>query len=434
MPTQIELARDGNISDEMERVAVDENLPVEEIRENIAQGRLIIPNNLNRKSKVVGIGRGLRTKVNASIGTSTDIVDPDMEAAKARTAEENGADTLMELSTGGDLDRIRQTILAGVNLPVGSVPLYQAFLYAIKQKGSALKMDPEYLFEVIEKQCEDGISFMAIHCGINRITLERLKRQGYRHGGLVSRGGAYMSAWMIENNRENPLYEHFDRVVEILRKHDVVLSLGNGLRAGAVEDSSDRAQIQELIINCELAQIGQDMGCQMMVEGPGHIPIDEIEANVILQKRMSRGAPFYMLGPLPTDIAAGYDHISAAVGASLSSAFGADFICYVTPPEHLALPAPEDVKVGLAAAKIAAHIGDMIKRKDRDRDRRMSHARRKLDWEEQFRVCLFPQQAASIRDSRSPSNTKTCTMCGDSCALNIVDHYFSPYLSEDKKG
>ncbi|MEW5767554.1 MAG: phosphomethylpyrimidine synthase ThiC [bacterium] len=434
MPTQIELARAGKVSDEMEKVAADENLPVEEIRRNIAQGRLIIPHNLNRQSKVVGIGQGLRTKVNASIGTSTDIVDLDMEIAKAKTAEENGADTLMELSTGGDLDRIRRAILQTVNLPVGSVPLYQAFLDTIKQKGSAIKMDPEYLFEVIERQCEDGISFMAIHCGINWITLERLKRQGYRHGGLVSRGGAYMSAWMIENERENPLYEQFDRVVGILKKYDAVLSLGNGLRAGAVEDSSDRAQIQELIINSELAQIGQDMGCQMMVEGPGHIPIDEIEANVILQKRMSGGAPFYMLGPLPTDIAAGYDHISAAVGASLSSSFGADFICYVTPPEHLALPAPYDVKEGLVAAKIAAHIGDMIKRKDRSQDKTMSHARRNLDWEGQFRRCLFPQQAAFIWESRSPVNTKTCTMCGDSCALNIVNRYFLPYLSEDKKG
>jgi phosphomethylpyrimidine synthase len=242
-----------------------------------------------------------------------------------------------------------------------------------------------------------------------------------------------MVAWMIENDKENPLFEHFDRVAAIMRKYDAVLSLGNGLRAGAIHDSTDRAQIQELIINCELAEEGQKMGCQMMVEGPGHIPIDEIEANVILQKRLSNEAPFYMLGPITTDVAPGYDHISAAIGAALSSAYGADFICYVTPPEHLALPRPEDVREGLMAARIAAHVGDMIKRKDRNRDREMGHARRRVNWREQFNLCISPERAQEIRSSRMPADEETCTMCGKACAYKNIERYMNGYLSADKR-
>jgi phosphomethylpyrimidine synthase len=417
----------------MRAVAKDEGLSPEFIRQGVAAGHIVIPNNARRRSRCVGIGKGLRTKVNASIGTSTDIVKLRMEVEKAKTAEKYGADTLMELSTGGDLARIRRTILKTVTLPVGSVPLYQVFAEAIREKGAAVRMDPERIFDVIEEQCADGISFMAIHCGINRLTLERLRNQGYRHGGLVSRGGSYMSAWMIENNKENPLYEQFDRVVEIMRKYDAVLSLGNGLRAGAIHDSTDRAQIQELIMNSELAEVGQKMGCQMMVEGPGHIPIDEIEANVIVQKRLSNDAPFYMLGPITTDVAPGYDHITAAIGAALSSAYGADFICYVTPPEHLALPTPDDVREGLMAARIAAHVGDMIKRKDRSRDLAMGHARRRLNWREQFNLCMTSERATQIRGSRLPSDKATCTMCGKACAYKNIEKYMNGYLSDDKR-
>ncbi len=424
MATQVEIARSGNISDEMKKVAADENLTAEDVRKGIADGRLVIPNNINRKSRIVGIGKGTRTKVNASIGTSTDIIDIEMEIEKARVAEKTGADTLMELSTGGNLNDIRRKVLDAVSLPVGSVPLYQAFAIAIEKYGSPIKMPAELVFDVIEKQCEDGIAFMAVHCGINLMTIERLKKQGYRYGGLVSRGGAYMTAWMSYNKKDNPLYEQFDRVVEILRKYDVVLSLGNGMRAGAVHDSSDRAQVQELIINTEIAEIARDMGCQTMVEGPGHIPIDEIEANIILQRRLSNDAPYYVLGPIVTDVAPGYDHITSAIGASLASAYGADLICYVTPSEHLALPTPEDVKEGVIAARIAAHVGDMIKYKKRDKDLSISIARRDLDWNKQFEVAITADRAREIRRERSPAKEETCTMCGEFCALRMVSGYF----------
>jgi phosphomethylpyrimidine synthase len=335
----------------------------------------------------------------------------------------------MELSTGGDLDLIRRKVLAAIDLPIGNVPLYQAAIDSIKEYGSVVKMKEDFVFEVIEKQLEDGISFMAIHCGINTLTLERLKKQGYRHGGLVSRGGAFMVAWMIHNEKENPLYAQFDRVVELFKKYDATLSLGNGMRAGAIADSTDRAQIQELIINAELAQQAKDMGAQVIVEGPGHIPIDEIEANVLLEKCLTNEAPFYMLGPITTDIAPGYDHITAAIGAALSSAYGADFICYVTPPEHLGLPYPEDVKEGVITAKIATHIGDMIKLKKREKDLAMAYARRDLKWEKQFELCINPERARAIYNERTPKGSITCTMCGDYCALKIVNQYFEGCMS-----
>jgi phosphomethylpyrimidine synthase len=428
MATQLELAMKGNITDIMKKIANDEGLSDEYVREMIAKGKVVVPNNINRRSNIVGIGKGLRTKINASIGTSSDIIDIDAEIRKARVAEESGADTLMELSVGGDLDKIRREIISATNLPVGNVPLYQAFCEANRMYHDPNKLTEEMLFELIEKQCEDGISFMAIHCGINRYTIERLKRQGYRHGGLVSKGGSFMVGWMLVNDKENPLYERFDKVVEILKRYDVVLSLGNGLRAGAIHDSSDRAQIQELIINCELAEIGQEMGCQMMVEGPGHVPLDEIEANIILQKRMSNEAPYYMLGPITSDVTAGYDHISAAIGAANSARYGADLICYITPAEHLALPNDEDVRIGVKAAKIAAHIGDMNKYKDKERfrgwDKDMSLARRDLDWDRQFSIAMFGDEARRIRKNRTPLEEKTCTMCGSFCALSNANRYF----------
>lgn len=431
--TQIEAARKKIITREMKEVALKEGVSPEYIQEMIAGGKVVIPNNTNRKASLVGIGKGLRTKVNASIGTSSDIVDVKAEADKARAAEEAGADTLMELSVGGDLDSIRKDILSISGLSVGSVPLYQAFAEAIEKYHDPTKLTEELLFDVIERQCADGISFMAVHCGINRLTIERLNKQGYRYGGLVSRGGSYMVGWMLKNDKENPLYEKFDRVVEILKKYDCVLSLGNGLRAGAVHDSLDRAQVQELLINCELAEIGQDMGCQMMCEGPGHLPLDDIEANVKLQKRMSMDAPFYVLGPLTTDVAAGYDHISAAIGAAEAARYGADLICYVTPAEHLALPAKEDVVEGVRAAKVAAHVGDMVKL-DRDgRDMEMSKARRDLDWEEQFRLGLFSPRAREIRVSRLPEEPSTCTMCGSFCALDNVNKHFKESLEKSRK-
>jgi len=431
--TQIEAARKGIITNEMEEAAKGEEASPEYIRQMIAEGKAVIPNNKNRKARLVAIGKGLRTKVNASIGTSSDIVDAASEVEKALAAEKAGADTLMELSVGGDLDSIRKEVLSATSLSVGSVPLYQAFKEAIEKYHDPNKLTEELLFDVLERQCADGISFMAVHCGLNRLTIERLNRQGYRYGGLVSRGGSYMVGWMLRNNRENPLYERFDKVVEILKKYDCVLSLGNGLRAGAVHDSLDRAQVQELLINCELANLGQEMGCQMMCEGPGHLPLDDIEANVKLQKRMSADAPFYVLGPLTTDIAAGYDHISAAIGAAEAARYGADLICYVTPAEHLALPNKEDVVEGVRAARVAAHVGDMVKLGRKDRDMSMAKARRDLNWNEQARLGLFGERASEIRASRAPEDSDTCTMCGSFCALDNVNVHFSESLKAGDK-
>ena len=434
MKTQIELAREGVITPQMATVAADEAVTAEYVREKVAQGRIVIPWNRIRNPKVAGIGEGMRTKVNASIGTSSDIIDYAAEVRKGLAAAESGADTLMELSVGGDLDRVRREVIAAVDLPVGNVPLYQAFCEAARKYGDPNKLDDEMLFDIIERQCADGMSFMAVHCGINLYTLERLRKQGYRYGGLVSKGGVSMAAWMMANGRENPLYEKFDRVVEILKRYDTVLSLGNGLRAGAIHDSSDRAQIQELLINCELAEIGRDMGCQMLVEGPGHVPLDEIEGNIKLQKRMSGGAPYYMLGPITTDVAPGFDHITSAIGAAQSSRYGADLICYITPAEHLALPNEEDVRLGVKAAKIAAYIGDMNKypERGRERDKEMSKARRDLDWQRQFELALYPGDAAAIRGSRTPEDEKTCTMCGDFCASRGAGKLFACDLRGDK--
>ena len=435
MTTIIEQACRGHRTPEMEAVALKEQVEAEYVRTMIAEGKIVIPRNTVRKASPVGIGKGLATKVNASIGTSSDIIDIDAEIRKARAAEECGADTLMELSVGGDLDRIRREILAAVKIPVGNVPLYQAFCEAARKYRDPNKLSEEMLFDLIEKQCADGISFMAIHCGINLYTIERLKKQGYRYGGLVSKGGTTMVAWMLANRRENPLYERFDRVVAILKRYDVVLSLGNGLRAGAIHDSFDRAQVQELILNCELAEIGRKMGCQMRVEGPGHVPLDEIEANIILQKRMSNEAPYYMLGPLATDVTPGYDHISSAIGAASSARYGADLICYITPAEHLALPTEEDVRIGVKTSKIAAYIGDMNKYREagRMRDREMSKARRDSDWEKQFAHALFPEDARAIRSARQPNNLRTCTMCGEFCANEGSSRLFRDDLIPGEK-
>ena len=434
MSTQIEEARKNIITKEMEAVAKSEGLTPEYIREKIAAGQIVIPNNTNRKGKIVGIGKGLKTKVNASIGTSSDICEIEDECKKAKAAEEEGADTLMELSAGGDLNAVRQAVLKATELPVGTVPLYQAFCEASKKYGDPNKLTEEMLFDVIEQQLADGIAFMAIHCGINLYTIERLRKQGYRYGGLVSKGGSTMVGWMIANGKENPLYEKFDRVVDLLKKYDAVLSLGNGLRSGAIHDSSDRAQVQELLINCELTEIGQNMGCQMMVEGPGHIPLDEIEANIILQKRMSNDAPYYMLGPLTTDIGAGYDHITAAIGAASSARYGADLICYITPAEHLALPNEADVREGVRSTRLAAHIGDVSKYPERrGREMAMAKARRERRWDEQFDLALFGDEARKIRDSRTPEKDDTCTMCGSFCALDNGNQHFVEELKNGGK-
>ncbi len=434
MKTQIELAKEGVISPQMQSVADDEKIDADIIRRRVAQGRIVIPNNPFRKGqKAVGIGRGLRTKVNASIGTSSDICDIDQEVRKALAAEEEGADTLMELSAGGDLDTVRRAVLAATSRPVGNVPLYQAFKETIRKTRNPAKMDPEYLFDLIEKQLADGLSFMAIHCGINQYTIRRLRKQGFRYGGLASKGGTFMVAWMDMNKKENPLYEQFDRVCNLMKQYDAVLSLGNGIRAGAIHDSHDRAQMAEMIINCELAEIGREMGCQTMVEGPGHVPLDEIAGNIMLEKRMSGGAPYYMLGPIPTDLGAGYDHVTAAIGAAASARHGADLICYITPAEHLALPTEADVREGVRVTRLAVHIGDLSKYPQRrDCDRQAAMARRDMRWDDLQDLLLFPEAAQAIRDSRQPEQAETCTMCGDFCAMKKGMEVFNKDIAGDK--
>lgn len=423
--TIIEDAKKGLITEEMKVVAKSEGVTEDFIRRGIAGGHIVIPMTPYRKVKLCGIGSGLRTKVNASIGTSSDIVNVEEELEKARLAELAGADTLMELSTGGDFLDIRRRVCEQSSLSVGSVPLYQAFIEAARNKGGVVFMDEDDLFKITEQQAKLGTNFMAIHTGINYETVKRLKNQG-RHGGLVSRGGAFMTAWMLHNEKENPLYRRFDYLVEILKEHEVTLSFGNGMRAGACHDATDRAAIQELLINAELADQATAAGVQCIMEGPGHIPLDEIKTNVQLEKRVTNNKPFYMLGPLVTDIAPGYDDRVAAIGASVSSAAGADFICYVTPAEHLALPTPEEVYEGVMSSRIAAHVGDMVKLpKTREADLEMGHARRDLDWERQYSVSINPERARCIRNSRMPADSDACTMCGDFCAIKIVQKNFN---------
>ncbi len=434
MKTQLELAREGVTTSQMERVAREENMTAEVIKTGVAAGHIVIPCNPNREQqKICGIGKGLRTKVNASIGTSSDISDVGLEIRKARIAEQEQADTLMELSTGGDLDAIRRAVLDSCSLPIGNVPLYQAFAEATRKYHNPNKLDPEYLFDLIERQLADGLSFMAIHCGINRFSIERLRKQGFRYGGLVSKGGTFMVSWMEYNNRENPLYEQFDRVCSLIKKYDAVLSLGNGIRAGAIHDSHDRAQMAEMIINCELAELGRDMGCQMMVEGPGHVPLDEIAGNIMLEKAMSGGAPYYVLGPLPADSGAGYDHLTAAIGAAQSAWHGADLICYITPAEHLALPNEDDVREGVRATRLAARIGDIAKYPERrELEKRVALARRDSDFAEYFNLSMFPEKMRTVRDSRKPDNEATCTMCGDFCAMERGFTLFKDDIAGDK--
>lgn len=421
--TQMDDARKGIITKEMKSVAESENVDPEFIRKSVAKGTIAIPSNRGREVKGVGIGAGLRTKVNATIGTSTDICDFDMEEKKARIAIENKADTLMELSVGGDLDEIRRRILKLSEIPVGSVPVYQAAFEAIREHGAAIYMDEDTMFKTIEKQAKDGIDFMAIHCSVNMETLKRLKRQG-RQGGLVSRGGALISAWMVENEVENPLYKNYEYILEIAKEHDFVMSMANAMRAGAIADSTDRAGVQELIILGELIDRAREVGVQTIVEGPGHIPLKEIEANVVIQKKLCREAPFYMLGPVVTDIAPAYDHIVSSIGAAQSSAAGADFICYVTPAEHLALPGPEDVKMGVIASRIGAYVGDMAKGvHNGELDLAMANARKNLNWEAQYEAAICPADARAIRDNRPPEDPDTCTMCGSYCAVKIVNEW-----------
>lgn len=427
METQRVKAQKGIPTPEMERVAKEEGIPLEALMALVAEGRVVIPANPRHPNLAPkGIGEGLRVKVNANIGTSPDHADLEEELRKLEAALGAGADTVMDLSTGGDLDEIRRAILAHCPVPLGTVPLYQAAVEAAQKRGALVRMTVDDIFAVIERQARDGVDFMTVHCGITLRALERLRKQE-RVAGIVSRGGAFLACWMVYNERENPLYEHFDRLLEIAKRYDVTLSLGDALRPGALADSSDRVQFEELLTLGELVEEAGREGVQVMVEGPGHVPLDQIEANIRLQKRVCRGAPFYVLGPLVTDIAAGYDHIACAIGGALAGYFGADFLCYVTPAEHLRLPKPEEVRDGVIAARIAAHAADLARgRRDAwERDLEMSKARATLDWERQMELCIDPEKARMLREERPPSERDVCTMCGKYCAIKLMREYLA---------
>ena len=420
--TQIEAARAGIVTDEMRYVAEQENRPVEFIMEGLKKGTIVIPKNKNHDIKPMGIGEGLKTKVNANIGTSSDIAQLEMELEKLKAAVSAKADSVMDLSTGGDLDYIRRKILDESPIVVGNVPIYQAAVEVASKKGSIAYMTDDDIFSTIEKQAKDGIDYMTLHCGVTRETLERLINQG-RIEDIVSRGGTFLSVWMLYNKKENPLFEHFDRVLEIAKEYDVTLSLGDGFRPGAIADATDRAQMHELILLGELHRRALEAGVQSMIEGPGHVPINQVVMNAQIEKSVCEGAPFYVLGPVVTDIAPGYDHITSAIGGALMAASGADFLCYVTRAEHVRLPTPEDVREGVIVTRIAAHAADIAKGIPGafEWDLEMSRARKSLDWERMIELSIDPEYVKRERESSLPEEEDVCTMCGKFCAIKLLN-------------
>ncbi|MCL5982470.1 MAG: B12 lower ligand biosynthesis ThiC-like protein BzaB [Firmicutes bacterium] len=421
--TQVLAARIGKVTPEMEAVAATENLAVEFVREGVAAGTIVIPRNVNRKAvSPCGIGKGLRVKVNALIGTSSDRDQIDMEVRKLAVAEAAGCDAIMDLSTGGDIDGMRRTSLAKANVPVGSVPVYQAVIEAIAERGSIVAMTAEDIFAAVEKQAADGVDFMAVHSALNFDVLKTLQAEG-RVTDVVSRGGAFLTGWMLHNRMENPLYEQFDRLLSILKAYDVTLSLGDAIRPGSTADSLDGAQLQGMIVAGRLAARARAAGVQVMVEGPGHVPLHHAEATILLQKRLCREVPYFILGLLATDVAPGYDHITAAVGGALAAAAGADFLCYVTPAEHLGLPNEDDVKDGVVAARIAAHAADLAKgvRTAWERDLRMAQARVARDAEGQIKEALDP---GKVRAALLHGHGEECAVCGPECAVRAASEYF----------
>ena len=422
--TQREWALKGTITPQMETVACREGVDPAFILEGLAKGTLCLPANpYHRNLEPCAIGKGLRTKVNANLGTSSDYGSLETELEKLRIAVEYGSDTVMDLSTGEDIPGMRRAIVAHSPVAVGTVPIYQAAVEAIDKYGAIVDMTPDDLFRVIEDNARDGVDFMTVHCGITMVVVERLKRQR-RVTDVVSRGGTFLIGWMLHNGKENPLYEHYDRLLDLARAYDFTLSLGDGLRPGSLADATDRPQIEELITLGELVERAWEAGVQVMVEGPGHIPLDQIETNMRLQKTLCKGAPFYVLGPLVTDIGAGYDHITSAIGGALGAIYGADYLCYVTPSEHLGLPDAEDVKLGVIASRIAGHAADIVKgvKGAAEWDLEMSRARKSLDWEKQARLSLDPKRAFAVRSRHAPLG-KACSMCGKYCAMDLMEKY-----------
>ncbi len=423
--TQLEQARKGKITPEMEQVARDERIDIDLLMKRVAEGTVVIPKNVNRQlDRPGGVGLGLRTKVNANIGTSAAFPDIKDELVKLQTSLDAGADAVMDLSTGGDLTSIRKVMLERCPVPLGTVPIYECAVDVVDASGAITRITADDLLDTIERQAKQGVDFMTLHSGITMESINRLRDQG-RVTDVVSRGGAFLVKWILANGKENPLYERYDDVLAIAREYDITLSLGDGFRPGCLADATDRAQIQELIILGELVKRAREAGVQAMVEGPGHVPLDQIGANMQIQKRLCEGAPFYVLGPLVTDVAPGYDHITSAIGGSIAAMSGADFICYVTPSEHLGLPTMEDVREGVIAARIAGHAADIVKGIPgaAEWDREMAKARKARDWKKQIELAIDPAKAQAIYEKRSGGIDDVCSMCGELCAMKVVEEY-----------
>lgn len=420
--TQLTMARQEKISTQMIRVAEREGLEVEIIRREVAAGRIVIPANRRHEGlDPIGIGMGLRTKVNANIGTSKDFPRVEAELHKLEMAFRYQADTIMDLSTGGDISVIRRTLLAHCSMPFGNVPVYEMVVDAGRRQIPFVDLDADEMLEFVQRQAEDGVDYMTIHAGLTRRAVETLRNQG-RTTNIVSRGGSLVTGWMVHNQKENPFFERFDDLLRIAGEYDVTLSLGDGLRPGCLADGTDRAQIEELITLGDLVRRSRAAGVQVMVEGPGHLPLDQVETNIRLQKSLCENAPFYVLGPLVTDVAPGYDHIVSAIGGAVAAAAGADFLCYVTPSEHLGLPDEDDVRLGIMAARIAAHAGDIAKKvpEAAQWDRNMGLARCGLDWERQEQLAMDPQRFREVRGNRA-TVTNACSMCGEYCVYKILE-------------
>lgn len=432
----MESARALEIPERLARVAESEQIAPETLREAIAGGTACIPwNAKNELEKPCALGPGMRVKVNANIGTSRDRCDPAGELEKLSVAVEAGADAVMDLSTGGDLRRTRRLIIERATVPVGTVPIYDAAVRAAGEKRKLIHLTPDELFEVIEEHGEDGVDFITVHCGVSRRAVELLQASP-RVAGVVSRGGAILTEWIVRNEAENPLLEQYDRLLEIARRHDMTLSLGDGLRPGCLADATDRPQIEELVTLGELARRAREAGVQVMIEGPGHVPLDQVATNVKVQKALCDGAPFYVLGPLVTDIAPGYDHIVGAIGGAVAALAGADFLCYVTPAEHICLPDADHVKRGVIASRIAAHAADIARGLPgaRERDDAMGRARCELDWEKQHELALDPETLADWRDRRQPADDRVCTMCSELCAIKGMRRALYGDPDEDDPG
>lgn len=418
--TQMDAARQGIITKEMEIVAEKENRTAEEIRQWVAEGKVAIPANINHKSlDPAGIGSMLKTKINVNLGVSKDVEDLDEELEKVNYAVKLGGDAIMDLSTHGDTKIFRRKLTSECPAMIGTVPIYDSVIYHKKDLG---QLTAEDFLEVIRAHGEDGVDFVTLHCGLTRRTVEQLKRFG-RTTNIVSRGGSLVFAWMSMTGNENPFYEYYDEILDICREYDMTISLGDGARPGCLADAGDLLQIEELVRLGELTQRAWDKDVQVMVEGPGHVPLNQVKANMEIQQSLCKGAPFYVLGPIVTDIAPGYDHITAAIGGAVAAMSGAAFLCYVTPAEHLALPNADDVKQGIMASKIAAHAADIAKGipSARDADDRMGKARRELDWDAMFKEAMDPEHAKAVRDDRAPEVEETCSMCGKFCAVRSMN-------------